>query len=193
VEDIEYLMKKRYKVVCPACEKESYACKSLMMITGMANTGWAACPGCGQDMAMTFNEEKQEFDAEKIEEVRKRALEKQWKRTGTVVKNSDDRYYEYVIIRHDGNIAFGVEAGREGGETLNPEFVFVEKDGKLTPGTYEDYISQSRRRIENIRKSDPEWYNKIIGQLTSSDFMKFFEEFDNIEKPDGSRREEEKR
>ena len=191
MEDIKYLMEKRYKVVCPTCGKESYACKSLMMVTGMANAGWAGCPGCGQGMAMTFNEEKQEFDAEKVEEMRKRALEKQRNRTGSVIKSSEDKFYEYVVLRNDGNIDFGVEAGREGGITLSPDFVIIEKKGKPTLGTYEDYFNKSRIRIEHIRKDNPEWYKRILIQL-KIDHMKFFEECDDIEKPDGSRREEEK-
>lgn len=59
--------RKRYKIFCPYCGKEQYACKSIAHELGMSNAGHGTCLDCKGFMRLIFNEESQEMTAEKWE------------------------------------------------------------------------------------------------------------------------------
>lgn len=59
--------RKRYKINCPYCGKEQYACKSIMHEWGIQDAGHGTCLECNEFMKLIYNAETDTMTADKWE------------------------------------------------------------------------------------------------------------------------------
>lgn len=57
--------RKRYKIICPHCQKVQYACKSILHEMGMYDAGHGTCLECKNLMRLRYNPETETMQAEK--------------------------------------------------------------------------------------------------------------------------------
>lgn len=57
--------RKRYKIICPYCNKTLYACKSIAHTIGMTDLGHGTCLYCNGFMKLTYSSATDSMKAEK--------------------------------------------------------------------------------------------------------------------------------